>query len=313
MENSAPNSYRNFLPSRNLQVFMLAVVVVGAAIYGIPKLVRYVKESRSHKTETKAPEVSAQAGDPTSRDSDLDGIPDWEEVLVGLDPRNPETTKGVPDQAAYQKIRSEIGIDAFNEAKSQVTETDKLSLAIYDGLSRDATVKGETTNGAVTGITEGEMLNYLNSKKKLLKSYTTKDLTVIGNTPTEVSAFYSAVNKATAGIDDKNMADHISNYISGKEQKSAYFEKKLAQMNEAVRDLLAIPVPGTAAPAYLDSVNALYRMIQIIDQYDPENTSDDLNQFGAIGLIQDNLGEVAAANQRIGIYFSTVLEKNTKK
>lgn len=292
---------------------MVVVVLLGFMFYSIPRLITYIKDRRLQSQSTQALGISNQNGDPVSRDSDLDGILDWEEVLVGLDPQNPETTKGVPDAVAFQKIRSEIGIDAFNEAKSQVTETDKLSLTVYDALSRDAIKNGETTNGAVTGITEAEILNYLNAKKSLLKSYSIKDLTIIGNSQPEVSGFYNAVKLATAGIDDDTMADHISNYISGKEEKSVYFEKKISQMNTSLQKLLSIGVPGTAADMYLDLINALYKTVQILDNYDPSNTTDDLNQFGAIGLIQDNLNEVATMQQKIGLYFSIVLEKKAKK
>ena len=73
--------------------------------------------------------------DLVNRDSDLDGILDWEEGLWGTDPAQAETTPGIPDSVAVNKLKGELGENTGTasqggqtaEAEENLTETDKFS------------------------------------------------------------------------------------------------------------------------------------------------------------------------------------------
>src|SRR3990167_1711774 len=70
------------------------------------------------------------------KDADSDGIPDWQEGLYGLDPTKKETTPGIPDSVAINKLKSEQGSSAetINESRDNqetenLTQTEKFSVS----------------------------------------------------------------------------------------------------------------------------------------------------------------------------------------
>src|SRR6266568_3084652 len=48
--------------------------------------------------------------DLVNKDTDGDGIPDWQENLFGTDPTKKETTPGTPDSVVVEKLRQAQGV-----------------------------------------------------------------------------------------------------------------------------------------------------------------------------------------------------------
>ena len=64
-------------------------------------------DSSSKSQENGLAYNSATLEDLVNKDTDGDGILDWEEGLYGLDPTKKETTPGVSDQNAISKLKAE--------------------------------------------------------------------------------------------------------------------------------------------------------------------------------------------------------------
>ena len=311
--NIPPQYSSKILPSKKILVAIAVIIIAFAAYYLVPVIIKKISHLKKTPSSDDGSSVAVLTGDPTTRDTDGDGVPDWQEIIVGLDPRNPETKHGTPDAVAFENIRSQVGADTFAQQAAQVTDTDKVALALYDGYSNDAAVQGQSTNGAVSAITETEVFNYITAKKAKNKKYTAKDLTTTGNTTPEVKAYYDALKSSSANILDKEFTTHLTAYIQGKEPRSAYFDKKIPLINKLVADALKIPVPTTAVANHLQGLNALSGIAQTLDTYDA-TTPDELSQFGTLGLIQDYINEDLTANGNLTLYFSVVLDpKNAPK
>lgn len=292
-------------------VVILVIVIAFAGYYLVPVIARKLHHPKTQNAAKTPGIVTVPTGDPTTRDTDGDGVSDWQEILVGLDPRNPETRKGTPDAVTFQSIKDQVGVDAFNQAASQVTDTDKVALALYDGFSKNAENRGQSTGQDVSTVTQSEILNYISSKKSANKVYGAGDLTMTDNTSDSVKAYYSALKKTSINIITQDFSTHLSNYLQGSEGRSVYFDKELATIRKTVSDSVSITVPTTAVANHLALVNGLYGILQTLDQYDP-TTTDSLVQFGTMGLIQDYINQEVAANASITFYFSVALDSGSK-
>ena len=70
-----------------------------------------------------------------NKDTDDDGILDWEEGLWGTDPTKKETTPGTPDGVAVEKLKTEQSKNlenngeapSVNQGEENLTQTDKFS------------------------------------------------------------------------------------------------------------------------------------------------------------------------------------------
>ncbi|MDB4984116.1 MAG: hypothetical protein JWM20_295 [Patescibacteria group bacterium] len=309
---NVPNSYKNFLPSGKF--IKIVGAVLGIAILGffIPKLIIYLRSHRTIVSPNAALVVSVPSGDPTTRDSDGDGIPDWQEIAVGLNPFSGETTKGTPDPLAFQNIKTVIGANDFQNVSDNATDTDKLALSLYSDLSRNAQDTGSTSGDTVSAVTGAEVANYIQAAQAKNKTYASANLTVVDNSQSSVQTYFKAMNALNTTVLGKDFVTHVSSYIDNKETKNAYLSAQLATIDGMVTKLLAIPVPSTAAAIHLAGINALSGIEQTINSYDP-TTTDSLSQLGTVALIQDYTRAAIISNANLGQYFSVALETKTSR
>ena len=102
-------------------------------------------------------------GDLVNKDTDRDGILDWEEPLWGLDPTKTETTPGVPDSSVIKKLKVEQGFSSNTTEGGQdytenLTETDKFSRELF------STIASLNQNGVMDRTTIDKISSSLNEK-----------------------------------------------------------------------------------------------------------------------------------------------------
>lgn len=115
-------------------------------------------------------------GDLVNKDTDGDGILDWEEPLWGLDPTTKETTPGVPDSSVIKKLKAEQGYDVSitggdsQDYTENLTETDKFSREFF------STIVALNQNGVMDQTTADQISTSL--AKKMESSYPRKIFTI---------------------------------------------------------------------------------------------------------------------------------------
>lgn len=302
-------SYRlqKYLPSKKIRIVILILVIIGIGYLIIPSLVK--KITSLHRANNPATILTlgvAPAGDPTMRDTSGNGIPDWEEAALGIDPYS-----GSPEAnaALFEKLKTSMGQAKFESLTSQTTDSSKVGLVIYGDLTANAATASGTTSNTVVGVTQAEVQNYINANKLKNKTYTAADLTIIDNSSASVQSYYKAQQALGGNIIDKDFVTHLTNYIQGKESKDVYVTSKVATINALAQKILTIPTPSTAVSIELAGANALSGIAQTIDNYDPTNT-DSLAQFGTIALIKQYIGDAVTADTNMNVYFSLVLDKS---
>ncbi len=103
---------KKYLPSKKFVIITLSIfATLGLVFFLVGKFQKNPDGSLAVKDNWSLSEEKIEAqtlGELVKKDSDQDGLPDWEETLWGLDPRNPETTPGTKDADVVAKRRAEL-------------------------------------------------------------------------------------------------------------------------------------------------------------------------------------------------------------
>jgi hypothetical protein len=201
--------------------------------------------------------------DLVDKDTDSDGIPDWQESLYGLDPNKKETTLGTPDSITLSKLRAEQEKKAGASATiggptgaENLTQTDKFSRELF------ATVTALSQNGQVDQETIDALSNSLSDKienSTQRKIYRISDIKIINTETKLVIQKYSdslnniyikhRIKKGVPAILEEFIADETNT------AKLAELDSVINQTNQIINESLKLPVPQSLSLLHLNLIN----------------------------------------------------------
>jgi len=234
-------------------------------------------------------------GDLVNKDTDGDGILDWEEPLWGLDPTKKETTPGVPDSSVIKKLKAEQGFAINNTENGQdytenLTETEKFSREFF------------STAAALSqsGVTDQEIMNQIgidladkmkdSSPEKVFTSF---DIKITYDNSTTAVKKYS---EALGSIDKKypvegNVMLILQKFIlDGNNVDSDVlreFEPMIKQAENRMNDIIKTTVPSDLAQVHLNMINAIERLVEDLSALRLFDT-DPIVAMSAISKYQNN-------------------------
>jgi hypothetical protein len=210
---------------------------------------------------------SAILGDLVNKDTDGDGVLDWEEGLWGTDPTKKETTPGVPDKVAIEKLKLEQGASEQTNA----TSTEPENLTQTDKFARDffSTVATLNQNGAMDQATVDKLSSSLadhiqNTPPR--KVYQLSNIKIINDDS------FQAIKKYDYALRDIYTKYSISASIPEILQEFAPDENTvntdallklnpiIEQKNKIIESIAKTDVPQSLALLDLDLLNALERV-----------------------------------------------------
>jgi hypothetical protein len=288
MEQTTPHYYKNFLPSKKIQLTILLIIVFFLAYFIIPKIVLLV-QGRIHPADilsnrAPAPLLATKSVPSTfEKDSDGDGIADWKEVLFGLNPNKKDSDgDGISDELPT--------VDGTSIADTlSVPGSDKLALNVYaslDALSSDAT-SDLTNEEKVQKVTSEQMLAYAQSLEDGLKKYSSIDFTITSDAPKDIDAykkkFMSLAEKSQdPAVFAKNVYDAI---LTGKTDG----KQEIQFLNDMNSSLINTPVPTSFSELHLSLLNASYVLLQLLEA---PKTNDEVQTYAYALIAQKNINLV---------------------
>jgi len=266
------------------------VVVVGA--YELAKSVE-VPQVAQASAETALLQVIA------SKDSDGDGLPDWEETLYGADPQNPDSfglnmtdgeavAKGlivpkaiadVPAAPTTSASNNDIDYKAYGlTAPTEGTLTDAFAKNFFTlYLSAKQANGGTDLSPTDTNAIASQALDALSASITSAPDFkSANDLTVSGAGQDALRAF--AINAETVLRKNTSTATtseliYLQYLVNGNDATAG---TQLASIAKAYRDsaagLAALSVPSELATAHLALVNALMRVSEVVGDFARVNT-----------------------------------------
>lgn len=301
------------LPSKKI----ILMLTIGVASIGLA----YVAITASKKETYIAPTVQATTTESAllAKDSDSDGLKDWEEELWKTDPLNSDTdADGATDGQEIKQGRDpliagpndKLDTDTVankvnNELEKDLTETDK--------FSRELFMKIVAAGQSPTPPTEADFQNFLNSaianevNAQKTKTYEASDFQVdTEETPEKIKNYGNAiatilkkppVQKLEYEIDIVNRAE--TNQDPSELKK---LDGNIAAYEKLKKDLLALSVPQSALSVHTALVNSVAAMAWSITGLKYILT-DPLKALPGVAGYADNAQNFSIATEMLKNYF----------
>lgn len=254
--------------------------------------------------------------DLVNKDTDGDGILDWQENLYGLDPTKKETTPGISDSVAITKLRTEQG----NNIK--ITDTDKNSqnianLSQTDKFSRElfATIATASQNGTMDqaaidklGASLADQIKNSPPRKifsiseiKVINDNSIQALNTYNNAMDKIYKKYPGVNYTILDVLQKFMIDENNVDTSVLVKLNPIIE----QINNIIGAMIKTSVPESISVLHLNFINAEERLMENLSDiqlYD----SDPIVALGGISNYEVNANKLESA---INSLANTIMQK----
>ncbi len=309
-------SVRNFLKNKKLvAASILGLTIISLSIFSNKGV------SSPLITETKQEEqgvlvinggVNDSVADLINKDSDKDGLKDWEEALYGTDPNNKDSNNnGILD-----------GTEVHKQNVAKNTTSGEITTSATDQFGQQFFVAASALKNAgkfdPETVRETAKIIYSNIKQEDIRPlYTINDLTVIKNaSDAEILAYSKNLGTVIQKYSKYNLGQEITVISTSLETSDQTLQTKLVPYINAytniAKDTVEIAVPEKIAELHLDLINN-YRgtadSLKIVGQIfsDPLLSMNGLNQYLSYS---NKLVETA---KTLEIYFkSGVILNNTQ-
>lgn len=232
--------------------------------------------------------------DLVNKDTDGDGILDWEEGLFGTDPTKKETTPGIPDQKAVSKMRAEQGSDKkttkTNTGEENLTQTEKFSRELF-GTIAAASQSGTMDQASIEALSNSlaeKIKNpvvrkvYLLSDLKIGTSENKEAIKTYGDALDKIQKLYT-VNYTVLDVLQKFIVDDNNVDTSVLTQ----LDPIISQTKKVIDTALKTSVPQSLSILHLNVINSLEKLMENLNDIKLYDT-DSIVSFGAISQYQPN-------------------------
>tara|TARA_B100000745_G_scaffold140141_2_gene91527 strand:+ start:1305 stop:2213 length:909 start_codon:yes stop_codon:yes gene_type:complete len=286
--------------------------IVAATLFGVALLAFAVWESPYFKSKTTVPAVATSSttrnlldSEGYSTDSDNDGVRDWEEALLGLDPNNPDSNgNGITDGDELAAAREEFEAEKSTADASSTTQTDLLTREIFGAYIQSkqrGTYDGTAFDFIIAQATNSQFNTRYTTKYTLDDINTTPDMS-----PERIlqykQEFQDAIIPVTT-ITEYELTTYGRAIETGSETE---FEKLVAAAlvyDQIATTLLSLTVPEDAAQAHLDLVNSFSTFAKILSAMG-SNPEDPILTFVATRNFIEGEDAIKTAYSQIDIYFT---------
>jgi len=246
------NKYKKYLPSKKFISIVLIVVIFIALFFVVKEIVSFVKSKISSKN--KNGEISTVVvGDLIQKDSNSNGIPDWEEYLWGLDPQK----NGSENKEFILSRKNKLGqSDQSLNVNKEVTDNDMLSrefFATIMALQETGQINEESINSV------SEALGQNIEPTPLEDIYASNMLILSETTEASVANYHEALINLLTKYENDNIGDEVtllSQGIGGSDPQALYAARTIAASYQSFgKELMRIPVPMSLSGTHLSLAN----------------------------------------------------------
>lgn len=315
MKRLIDEKYLKYLPSKKFTYLIIGVIVLGLIFFIISSIFfgknSYIALNKNAKLQNE----KITLNNLLQKDTDGDGVMDWEEALWGTDPNKEITFDGVKDSDYIKQKRADLKLSNESELTTSgegLTETDKFAQQFFASLSA-MKQSGQIDQTAINNVSASLGQNIVDPN--LIDKYNEKDINLDENDGVDVQEnYYISAKNLFESYKEKGIGDELeivstitSSGATGNDPESA---NKLATIADAyqeyAQEMIKVSVPGSLTQYHIRIVNnanntgiAVRNMIKVMDdpivglsglsQY--QKYSDDLiSSVGDLEMILSNNG-----------------------
>lgn len=197
--------------------------------------------------------TDATVGEIVGKDSNGNGIADWEERLWGLDP-SVATTNGVSNKTIIeQKRRSLQGADQQN---GELNETDRLARELF-GFTTAIGSESSVDKSSLSAL--ASKLGQENAKADTVPTYALKNITTVQTNRKNLIAYEKNLSATLLSYDETvpEIDIFISSIETGDYSTLEQFDSTISLYATLAKKLSKIAVPVGAAQYHLDITNSI--------------------------------------------------------
>ncbi len=244
------------MPSRRFVGLMCAIVGVAVLFFVVTS--RFgVRASFGSKKSLVSLSADGTLGDAVTRDSNANGISDWEEILWGFDP----ATDGPSNKKAIEKKKREAGI-AVADAPENATQTELFSQSLLSTILA-LQQSGSVTPEAITNLA-ASMGDTVDTKHAEHPVWTEADMRIVADTAATKAAYKTALKAAIDRQAKAGLGEELSIIAAGFGEDRDAALKKLDPIGRAytalAEEIIALPTPRAAADQALVLANGTVAM-----------------------------------------------------
>lgn len=262
---NVPERIKKFLPSKKIGMLLICCILV-VALAGLSKGGKvFVQKVFNSENKSRNLEISLTYGDLIERDTDGDGVKDWEESLWGTDKNNPDTDgDGEGDEEEIATLRAEKNGGAPTSL-SDLNETDQFAREFF-ATTIALSESGNLSNASISSLAENYASGAISWKQETI--FTSDNLKTVAVSTASKTTYETDITKIlnTYNIGSIDYINQLPAYIEDRDAESLAVLQQTAEIySGAVTSLLEISVPTDATPAHLTLINSLENHYEIID------------------------------------------------
>ncbi len=290
-----------------LSVFVSTSLIFGA--YALAKNTSTPKIAVA-STETELLAVIAQ------RDTDKDGLPDWEEVLYGTNPTERDTRQlGMSDGEAVSRglivpranvpmpiSTNKVEIDD-TESPAQNTLTSVFAQSLFSKyiLARQEN-GGDLSTEQISSLVQNARQQLMASVRPASNFKTKEDLSIIASSP-DLLRKYAISAEEVLSTHSGNLSESELFYLdlalrNGDSEAIHNLEKLSRAYIDSAMGLVAIAVPSDLSGLSLDLINVLYRIGNEIGDFS-RVTTDPIATMLSLAQYRDSIDNMIEIFQKI--------------
>ncbi|MFA5773491.1 MAG: hypothetical protein WC908_02350 [Candidatus Paceibacterota bacterium] len=259
------NNFKKYLPSKSFFAVIISIIVLIGLFFGIFFGIKgIISLFKNKKLAKDGKQVEVTVGEIIQKDSNDNGIADWEEYLWGLDPKKsgPENKDFI---LAKKKALEESGVLVSDETKT-LTDNDMLSQEFFATIiSLQQT--GDLNTESMKSVAKALGKNIV--AVPIPDIYTNNMLTVENDSATANTAYHEALVELITKYSNADIGSEltfITQGLSNKDPSALYAATTVADAYRAFgEELIQIPVPRSLSTAHLSAANNYEKVGQTIN------------------------------------------------
>lgn len=252
---------------------------------------------------------SEKKQDPLLRDSDSDGVYDWKEELLGLDPHNPDTDRdGVSDLEYVRSIESFHSSSNKQGGGKDLTLSERFGRGVYTAIyllekSNDGQPLDEQTKKKI----EKNVEDYIKTVHFGEKLYTRDSIKVIEDSKQNDFAYEEKMkqlfNEYPIKLSD---FDLLRKSVGKEEQYRVQLTNAVMRYDDYLHELEQVKVPALAVQKHLQLMNGVVKLKTALANVD--NVDDGLIVVSALSQFSQLVEDVLDAIIKLNKYFQIIHE-----
>lgn len=275
-------SPQDYLPSKKMMSIIIGIIIIIIIIIfrnSIIGLFKKIGDIQLRQPGGIPTSVVTQGKTSVSfninKDTDADGIPDWQEALLGTDSEVYTTLEEVPIEMR----------DVVNNSSGVLTTSDQLALAIYERARTNPI--GDSYEENLQAATNKEILDLADSIDRQLTTYILEDLNVIvDNVTTEnIQQYRNNMQSFIKKIDVVLLVKET--YPALLNGKDTFSER--GKFSSLVNEIIKIPVPFEYANNHLELTNALAHAYDVFKESNAVIEDPEIMRLTLLLVLQKNI------------------------